>query len=77
MILLLSCYSGQVLARLVGKGGVTSPNLTAGRLEIYYNGQWGTVTPYNAISDNEALTACRHLGFSGFVEYGDTFDSQR
>ena len=59
--------SGSV--RLVGKGGVTSPNLTAGHLEVYYNGQWGTVCSYG-FGLYEAKTICKQLGFSDYVDYG-------
>ena len=55
--------------RLVGLRGVTSSNLTAGRLELYYNGRWGTVCD-SGFGANEALTACRQLGFMGYLEYG-------
>ena len=60
--------SGQT-ARLVARGGRTSPNLTAGRLEIYYNGQWGTVCDDN-FGNDEATVACRELGFTaGYYRY--------
>ena len=54
--------------RLVTKGEHTSPNLTAGRLEVYHNGQWGTVCN-TAFYSVEATVACRQLGFSSYIDY--------
>ena len=54
-------YSGQV--RLVG-GQYPSE----GRLEIYFNGQWGTVTDsYYSNIITEAESACRQLGYTGAI----------
>ena len=66
-ISLLGQTSGQL--RLVARDGRSSSTLTAGRLEVYYSGQWGTVCNDN-FGASEAYVACRQLGFSlGYLDY--------
>jgi len=48
--------------RLVGASG----NPQAGRLEINYNGVWGTVCK-DQFDNNDANVACYMLGFGYFV----------
>ena len=50
-----------VPVRLVGTNGVNPSN---GRLEVYYNGRWGTVCD-DGFSMAEADVVCRQLGLSG------------
>jgi len=50
--------SNFVALRLVGRS-----LFAEGRLEIYYNGQWGTVCD-NYFDDNDASVACFQLRFS-------------
>ena len=49
--------------RLVG----TQRNAAEGRLEVFYNGSWGTVCD-DSFTDNAAKVACNGLGF-GYVVY--------
>ena len=55
--------------RLVSYSGSTSSSNTAGRLEVYYSGQWRTVCNYR-FDANDARAACRQLGYSTYLRYG-------
>ena len=55
--------------RLVSSSGSTSSSLTAGRLEVYFSGQWRTVCNYR-FDANDAGAACRQLGHSTYLRYG-------
>ena len=46
---------------------------SSGRLEIYLNGEWGTVCN-DSFGATEATVACRQLGFTGYLEYGSVRD---
>ena len=45
-----------------------SPGTSSGRLEIYYNGEWGTVCD-DLFGQNDADVACQ-LGFASASNYG-------
>jgi len=62
--------SGQL--RLV-QGNYTTSNLTSGRLEIYLNGQWGTVCD-DLWGQDEANVACQQLGYTSAARYGRSID---
>ncbi len=53
--------------RLVGSSGQTGGS--SGRLEVYYNGQWGAVCD-DRFGINDARVACRQLEFSTYTQYG-------
>ncbi|XP_064388336.1 soluble scavenger receptor cysteine-rich domain-containing protein SSC5D-like [Halichondria panicea] len=53
--------------RLVDSFGQTGGS--SGRLEIYYSGEWGTVCN-DSFGIDEAVVACRQLGFSTYTRYG-------
>ena len=53
--------SGQI--RLTG-GNFSNQGL----LEIYCNGEWGTVCD-DGFSSTEALVACRQLGYNDYYDY--------
>ena len=66
--LAISSHSSYITAdpvRLVSQTGYTG-NLTAGRLEIFINGEWGTVC-INQFGVTDADVACRQLEFDGSI----------
>ena len=56
--------------RLV-QGTVSNPTFSAGRLEIFVNGEWGTIcNDYFDLTD--ASVACKQLGYSGAIRFGSS-----
>ena len=53
--------------RLV-QGTVADDTLSSGRLEIYINGEWGTICD-DLFDQTDATVACKQLGFSGAITY--------
>ncbi len=47
----------------------TSGIASAGRLELFYNDQWGTVCDDN-FGPNDAMVACRQLGYADYTKFG-------
>ena len=53
-----------VIAATSGDLRLAGGGATYGRVEIFYNKEWGTICD-NGWDDHEAAIVCRHLGFSG------------
>ena len=53
--------------RLV-RGTVEDPTYSSGRVEIYINGQWGTICD-DFFDITDANVTCKQLGFEGAVSF--------
>ena len=62
--------AGSSAVRLVTTNGSTSLNLTAGRVDVFYVGRWGTICD-DGFSSSDAAALCHILtGSSTVLAYG-------
>lgn len=71
MTLYLYCNTASSVLRLVTSNEKTSPYLTAGRLDVFYVGRWGT-TCAEGFDSRDATAICSILtGSTDVLDYGE------
>ena len=65
---LFSDPSGSGAIRLV-RGSTTSPDYTSGVVQVWWNGQWGSICYGYSFDYDEANVICHQLGWSGASSY--------
>ena len=62
------------MLRLVAQTGLSNASSNIGRLEIFINGQWGTICD-DSFSVTDATAACVQLGFNGAATFTSSVSS--
>ena len=52
------------------RSGTTSPIYSSGRVQIYYNSQWGNICDDTQFGLTEAHVICHQLGYTGAFSQG-------
>ena len=68
-----TCTDGATRLVSGSSASASNPGGTAGRLEVYYNGQWGTVCD-DSFGTLDADVVCNQLGYNRADQVGSVGD---
>ena len=53
----------------LSRNGVSSPSFSSGRVQIYFNNEWGNICDDTAFFTFEATVICHQLGFQSAITF--------